>query len=174
MHNALKVSVWSRGLPATLQIPTNFLFSFGGGDSWHFGPMCLLSDWCRECFAACVVFFIVSKIRLSCANSQTLVFTHFLAPDFVNESIQAFSCGFNEIQLRAEIEAYLANSTKNELKVCVPVCSPLLLRPSKSRQYALSYTSPSLIPSRTLIRKIVCAAFCSSGARSWSPQKRYG
>jgi len=29
----------------------------GGGDSQHFRPMCLLFlYWCRECFAACVVF----------------------------------------------------------------------------------------------------------------------
>jgi len=34
--------------------------NFGGeGDSWHFGPMCLLFlNWCRECFAACEVFFL--------------------------------------------------------------------------------------------------------------------
>jgi len=42
VHYAFKVSVWSRGLPATLQIPTSFLFSFGWGDSRHFGPMCLV------------------------------------------------------------------------------------------------------------------------------------
>ena len=66
-HNliALKVSVWSRGLPATLQIPTSFLFSFGGRYSPHFGPMCLLFlIWCRECFAACVVFLFFSFLHL--------------------------------------------------------------------------------------------------------------
>jgi len=35
----------------------SFLWSFGEGDSRHFGPMCLLFlNWCRECFAACVLF----------------------------------------------------------------------------------------------------------------------
>jgi len=48
---------WSRGLPATLQIPTSFFFPFSGGDSRHFGPMFLLFlNLCRECIAASVVF----------------------------------------------------------------------------------------------------------------------
>ena len=38
----------------------------GGEDSRHFGPVCLLFlSWCRECPAACVVFFFVF---LSCQH----------------------------------------------------------------------------------------------------------
>jgi len=42
--------------------------NFGGGDSRHFGPMRLLFlNWCRECFAACVVFLFFSNHQ--CRNS---------------------------------------------------------------------------------------------------------
>ena len=61
---ALKVSVWSRGLPATLQIPTNF-FSFGGGDSRPFGPMCLLflNDAGSVLLPACVAFLFFLRMH---------------------------------------------------------------------------------------------------------------
>ena len=39
------------------------LHAFGGGDSRHFGPMCLLFLTCRECFAACVIFLFLSFLH---------------------------------------------------------------------------------------------------------------
>jgi len=52
---------WLKGVPggrAPDRMVTRYMVtSFGGGDSRHFGPMCLLFlNWFRECFAACVVF----------------------------------------------------------------------------------------------------------------------
>ena len=63
-HKKAKSLVWHKGNTQLLLVCSGkIMYIFGKGDLRHFRPMCLLSlTWCRECFAACVVFLFFSSM----------------------------------------------------------------------------------------------------------------